>query len=291
MPHVLRQADASERIAAGDQELAVLLAKYIKFVFDCYIEVEEKLQGTNSTDEDAGPQHSTSRSAPRRGSDHPETAEAPEPQVTVAVTSTAERTATLTSDQKSIAVTRKPQTAKTRSKSPAAKAGVERSSAFLRPRPSSTKANALQPVPAPIRASSPPRISRNSSGLNKKVNERARSPTRATAEARIAAYPRDPLYSERITVQRAQQARSPGREPALSAPMRAEIILWLEALGVYSASVSYRRLHYTPVAGVASSVRRPDLPPLEDPWCNGVLLCELAAVLCKTGDRSLVKEV
>ena len=78
----------------------------------------------------------------------------------------------------------------------------------------------------------------------------------------------------------------------LSPQQRAEIILWLENRGVYSASASYRRTHRTPQdKDEYGTLVKKELSPLDDPWCNGVLLCELAAVLCKTGDRSLIKEV
>jgi hypothetical protein len=78
------------------------------------------------------------------------------------------------------------------------------------------------------------------------------------------------------------------RAPPISAARRADIILWLEAIGVVSASTATRRA----VHSSAHAARRHErIDPLSDPWCNGVLLSELAAVLCKNGAKNLVKEV
>jgi hypothetical protein len=103
---------------------------------------------------------------------------------------------------------------------------------------------------------------------------------KGTSPRRCASAPRMPSGS-------AQTRRSVSPAPpadvigsSLPTEVRAEIIRWLETIGVTSASSAVRH---------REDGSRP--APLDDPWCNGVMLSELAAVLCKNGDRSLVKEV
>jgi hypothetical protein len=78
------------------------------------------------------------------------------------------------------------------------------------------------------------------------------------------------------------------RMPPISAACRADIILWLESIGVVSASSARRRSVHS---SAHAACRHEHMDPLSDPWCNGVLLSELAAVLCKNGAKTLVKEV
>lgn len=78
------------------------------------------------------------------------------------------------------------------------------------------------------------------------------------------------------------------RVAPISAARRADIILWLESLGVTSACTARRRTVHSSAHAHCRSER---MDPLSDPWCNGVLLSELAAVLCKAGNKRMIKEV
>lgn len=283
MPHPLRQANASERIAGGDEELAMLLVKYIKFVFDCYVEADEALDG-GAPVVDPGQRRSVILNRPQAAIVKEKD-----------MTSTNMKPALGPGPSSS---TNKKSHPEIRKKSP------NRShSAPLKPRPMNQTVH--QAIPAPVAApsrtlqmpqhitASPPRPGRNDQTKPDALFSTKPSIIHGSAQARIASYPAGDLASERRAVEQAQLLQSPAAPPPLSPQQRAEIIVWLEGLGVYSASVSHRRIHYAaPDAGGHFSVdKRLELTPFQDPWCNGVLLSELAAVLCKSGDKSIIKEV
>ena len=115
---------------------------------------------------------------------------------------------------------------------------------------------------------------RSAEGGIKRPNNRSPSPRQPTA---IRMSTQQELKRDHLTDHHVV-------DPPLPTFLRAEIISWLNFIGVNSSSSAARQRK-----DGSSSTSRPS--PLEDPWCNGVLLSELAAVLCKNADRNMVKEV
>ena len=223
MPQDLRQSDASDRIAGGDEETALTLLYYIRDVF------ERKRDEASENDSRAERIRYPSKSVHA----HSVSSSAARPD---------ERLSKAPSKPHIISP---PKTRSATGPSPHANSGQS-----IHPS-CEVKMNRFADKAAPaVRPSSAPHMSSS-------VNARSLS-----SSAPCSVPSADPIGS------------------ALPTEVRAEIIKWLEAIGVTSASSVVRR---------REDGSRP--APLEDPWCNGVMLSELAAVLCKNGDRSMVKEV
>lgn len=309
MPRVLRQSDASERIAAGQVDVAMALVKYIKFIFDSYLAAVDEDSNTIIDEKDADLNRGSTLTEAFTAAYKAAAKPAPTPPVTQSQSKTAkiknakpeseQNPKAMPTSQKNAAHSRSSQisqaSVQTRSNTPQrniqrSKSPSNRSNLSSTIKPQS-KATDLPAAKAPVlkepaKAASPSRRP----ALPRGVAPRSR-PSSSSAESRIATYASGELLTERAKEAEKLRTPSPGAV-TLSPQIRAEIILWLEAKGVYSASATFRRMHYAAASNKEGSRHVPQkLSPLEDPWCNGVLLCELAAVLCKTGDRSLIKEV